>query len=52
MGQLESAFPKEELDKFGSFSELWVIVGQEGVVVRKVGSVGLFENCGSVWVFY
>ena len=49
--------------KCGSFSELWVsvgllvncgsvwvIVGQEGVVVRKVGSVGLLVNCGSLWV--
>ena len=37
--------------KCGSFSELWVSVGQEGVVVRKVGSVGLLVNCGSLWVF-
>ena len=29
---------------------VWVIVGQEGVVVRKVGSVGLLVNCGSLWV--
>ena len=41
---------KMELDKCGS---VWVIVGQEGVVVRKVGSVGLLVNCGSfseLWV--
>ena len=48
----------------GSFSQLWVIVGllgkcwsvwvsvgQEAIVVRKEGSVGLLVNCGSLWVF-
>ena len=34
----------------GSFREMWVSVGQEAIVVRKVGSVGLLVNCGSVWV--
>ena len=34
----------------GSFREMWVSVGQEAIVVRKEGSVGLLVNCGSVWV--
>ena len=34
----------------GSFREFWVIVGQEVIVLRKEGSVGLLVNCGSVWV--
>ena len=38
---------KRELDKCGS---VWVIVGQEVIVLRKEGSVGLLVNCGSVWV--
>ena len=32
---------------------VWVIVGQEAIVVRKEGSVGLLVNCGSfsqLWV--
>ena len=37
----------------GSFRELWVSLGQEVIVVRKEGSVGLLVNCGSfsqLWV--
>ena len=37
----------------GSFREMLVSVGQEAIVVRKEGSVGLLVNCGSfsqLWV--
>ena len=42
------------MGQWGSFRELWVSVGQEAIVVRKEGSVGLLVNCGSfseLWVF-
>ena len=41
------------MGQWGSFRELWVSVGQEAIVVRKEGSVGLLVNCGSfseLWV--